>query len=129
MRYETYAFGGIALIIEAATENKNRAATDLRRILSRNHGHFAADGNVSHPFPRKRQIAAPAYAGIADAGLKLVPGADVAEVNRDVEHDVSLTAHDQLCATGEALRSARIELDSNQTTFTLEHWFTSRMTM
>jgi transcriptional/translational regulatory protein YebC/TACO1 len=115
--HEAYAFGGIGLILEAATDNKNSAAADLRRIPLGIYGHSASEGNVSYPFPSKRRIAISAEASIDAASLKLVPGADAADVNRDVEYDVLLTAHDQLHSTSEALGSAGVELDSIKTTF------------
>ena len=58
--YEGYAPGGVALVIEAATDNKNRTAADLRLIPSKNHGSFAASGSVLYQFHKKGQITVPA---------------------------------------------------------------------
>jgi YebC/PmpR family DNA-binding regulatory protein len=51
--YEGYAPGGVALIVEAATDNKNRTAAEIRRIFSKNNGNLAASGSVSYMFHKK----------------------------------------------------------------------------
>src|SRR6476620_6670139 len=55
--YEGYAPGGVAVIVEAATDNKNRTAAEIRSIFTKNHGNLAASGAVSYMFRRKGQIA------------------------------------------------------------------------
>ena len=63
--YEGYAPGGVALIIETATDNKNRTAADLRLIFSKNHGNLGVPGSVSYMFHRKGQITVPLSAQLA----------------------------------------------------------------
>jgi YebC/PmpR family DNA-binding regulatory protein len=46
LMYEGYAPGGVAIILDAATDNKNRTAADIRSIFSKNHGNLAASGAV-----------------------------------------------------------------------------------
>lgn len=53
LSYEAYAPGGVGLMIEALTDNKNRTAADVRTILSKNGGQLAASGAVSYMFNRK----------------------------------------------------------------------------
>src|SRR3954468_22555022 len=55
--YEGYAPGGVAVIVEAATDNKNRTAAEIRSIFTKNHGNLASSGSVSYMFHRKGQIA------------------------------------------------------------------------
>ena len=57
--YEGYAPGGVAVIVEAATDNKNRTAAEIRSIFSKNHGNLASSGSVSYMFHKKGQIAVP----------------------------------------------------------------------
>src|SRR6201989_1624393 len=57
--YEGYAPGGVAVIVEAATDNKNRTAAEIRSIFTRNHGNLASNGSVSYMFHRKGQIVVP----------------------------------------------------------------------
>ncbi len=57
LQYEAYAPGGVGLLIEALTENKNRSAADIRSILNKGNGSLAAAGAVSFQFQRKGVIA------------------------------------------------------------------------
>src|SRR5205085_10132495 len=57
--YEGYAPGGVAVIVEAATDNKNRTAAEIRSIFTKNHGNLASSGSVSYMFHRKGQIVVP----------------------------------------------------------------------
>ncbi len=54
--YEGYAAGGVALIVKALTDNKNRAASDIRHIFSKHGSSFAQQGSVSRSFHRRGQI-------------------------------------------------------------------------
>lgn len=53
LSYEAYAPGGVGLMIEALTDNKNRTAADIRAVLSRGGGQLASNGSVSYMFDRK----------------------------------------------------------------------------
>src|SRR6188768_2922941 len=57
--YEGYGPGGVAMLIECLTDNRNRAATDVRTALSRNGGTFADAGSVSYLFNRKGLVIVP----------------------------------------------------------------------
>src|SRR6202040_2167576 len=57
LMYEGYGPGGVRIIVEAATDKKNRTAADVRSIFAKNHGNLAASGAVSYLFRRKGQIA------------------------------------------------------------------------
>src|SRR6476619_7002590 len=52
IRYEGFGPGGVALIVEALTDNRNRTATNVRTIFSKNGGNLGASGSVSHGFER-----------------------------------------------------------------------------
>jgi len=54
--YEGYAPGGIAIFIEATTDNANRTVADIRHVLSRNGGNLGSSGSVAWMFDRKGQI-------------------------------------------------------------------------
>lgn len=53
LSYEAYAPGGVGLMIEALTDNKNRTAADVRAVLSKRGGQLASNGSVSYMFKRK----------------------------------------------------------------------------
>src|SRR5262245_2299239 len=66
IRYEGFGPGGVALIIEALTDNRNRTATNVRTAVSKNGGNLGAGGSVSHGFDRLGLISYGAAAGDAD---------------------------------------------------------------
>jgi YebC/PmpR family DNA-binding regulatory protein len=63
IRYEGFGPGGVSLIIEALSDNRNRTATNVRVAVSRNGGNLGASGSVSHAFDRVGLITYPASAG------------------------------------------------------------------
>ena len=67
LRYEGFGPGGVALIVEALTDNRNRTATNMRTAFSKNGGNLGASGSVSHGFERLGLVSYPASAGSADA--------------------------------------------------------------
>ena len=84
IRYEGFGPGGVSLIIEALTDNRNRTATNVRTAVSKNGGNLGASGSVSHAFDRVGLISYPATAGDAekvfeaalDAGAEDVSSSD-----------------------------------------------------
>lgn len=68
--YEGYGPGGIAVLVEAATDNKNRTYPEVRHAFSKNGGNIAEPGSVAFQFARKGQITV-AYEGDADDALLL----------------------------------------------------------
>ena len=63
IRYEGYGPGGVALIVEALTDNRNRTATNVRTAFAKNGGNLGASGAVSHGFERLGLIEYPGSAG------------------------------------------------------------------
>ena len=85
IRYEGFGPGGVSLIIESLTDNRNRTATNVRTAVSRNGGNLGASGSVSHGFERMGLISYPAKAGSADAVFEaaLEAGADDVQSSED----------------------------------------------
>jgi YebC/PmpR family DNA-binding regulatory protein len=85
IRYEGYGPGGVALIVEALTDNRNRTATNVRTAFSKNGGNLGASGAVSHGFERVGLIEYPAKAGDEDSVLEaaIEAGADDVESGED----------------------------------------------
>src|SRR6185369_13811210 len=83
-RYEGYGPAGVALIVEALTDNRNRTATNVRTAFAKNGGNLGASGAVSHGFERLGLIEYPGKAGDEDKVLEaaIEAGAD------DVESDL-----------------------------------------
>jgi len=85
IRYEGYGPGGVALIVEALTDNRNRTATNVRTAFAKNGGNLGASGAVSHGFERKGLIEYPADAGDEEKVLEaaIEAGADDVESAED----------------------------------------------
>jgi YebC/PmpR family DNA-binding regulatory protein len=85
VRYEGYGPGGVALIVEALTDNRNRTATNMRTAFAKNGGNLGASGAVSHGFERLGLIEYPGSAGDADKVFEaaLEAGADDVESDAD----------------------------------------------
>ena len=112
MRYEGYGPGGVAIIVEALTDNRNRTATNVRTAFSKNGGNLGASGAVSHGFDRMGLITYPINAGDADSGFEaaLEAGAEDVESSED-EHSI-WTAMDSLHEVAKALEATLGEAES-----------------
>jgi YebC/PmpR family DNA-binding regulatory protein len=83
VRYEGFGPGGVAIIVEALTDNRNRTATNVRTIFSKNGGNLGASGSVSHGFERLGLVEYPASAGDADQVLEAAIEAGAEDVESD----------------------------------------------
>ena len=83
IRYEGFGPGGVALIVEALTDNRNRTATNVRTAFSKNGGNLGAGGSVSHGFERLGLIEYPAAAGDADKVFEAASEAGADDVESD----------------------------------------------
>ncbi len=80
VRYEGYGPGGVAIIVEALTDNRNRTASDVRASFSKYGGAMGEAGSVAFMFNRVGSIVYPAKAGSADAMLEAAIEAGADEV-------------------------------------------------
>ena len=112
IRYEGYGPGGVALIVEALTDNRNRTATNVRTAFAKNGGNLGASGAVSHGFERKGLIEYPAGAGDEEKVLEaaIEAGADDVE-SADDGHSI-WTDMDMLHEVAGALEQVLGEAES-----------------
>lgn len=112
IRYEGYGPGGVALIVEALTDNRNRTATNVRTAFSKNGGNLGASGAVSHGFERLGLISYPASVGDFDKVFEaaLEAGAEDVESTED-GHEI-WTAQDQLHEVSKAMEATLGEAES-----------------
>ena len=115
--YEGYAPGGVAVIVEAATDNKNRTAAEIRSIFSKNRGNLASSGSVSFMFHKKGHITVPADAIDEERLFEIALEAGAEELTTDEKQYVVNTSHDQLYAVAEALKTAGVPIDEQKFTF------------
>ena len=112
VRYEGYGPGGVALIVEALTDNRNRTATNVRTAFAKNGGNLGASGAVSHGFERLGLIEYPASAGNEDKVLEAAIEAGAADVESDDEGHAIWTSIDSLHEVARALEPALGEADA-----------------
>jgi YebC/PmpR family DNA-binding regulatory protein len=113
--YEGYGPGGIALFVEALTDNRNRTAADVRHVFTKNDGNLGESGSVAWLFERKGVILVP---GEIDEDELMLAAADAGA--DDVEAEESsyrvTTAPENLHAVREALEAAGVAIDSAEST-------------
>ena len=85
IRYEGYGPGGVAVIVEAMTDNRNRTASTVRSTFSKNGGNLGETGSVGFMFERKGEVVYPAEAGDADTVMMaaIEAGAEDCESSED----------------------------------------------
>ena len=105
VRYEGFGPGGVSLIVEALTDNRNRTATNMRTIFSKNGGNLGASGSVSHGFERMGLIEYPAAAGSADAVIEAAIEAGADDVESDEEGHEIWTSQESLHEVARALEA------------------------
>ncbi len=109
LMYEGYGPGGVALLIETLTDNKNRTAADVRSVLTKGGGNLGATGSVSHLFKRKGVIAfdASKYSEDDIFSVALEAGAD--DVSTEDGTIEVITAPEDFMAVLDALNKAGFE--------------------
>jgi YebC/PmpR family DNA-binding regulatory protein len=106
IRYEGFGPGGVAIIVEALSDNRNRTATNMRTAFSKNGGNLGASGSVSHGFERMGLIEYPASAGDADKVLEAAIDAGADDVESDEDGHQIWTSIDDLHPVAKGLESA-----------------------
>ena len=106
IRYEGFGPGGVSLIIEALTDNRNRTATNVRTIVSKNGGNLGAGGSVSHAFDRVGLIDYPAKAGDPDVVFEAALEAGAEDVSSSDDGHEIWTAQGSLHEVAKALEPA-----------------------
>jgi YebC/PmpR family DNA-binding regulatory protein len=114
VRYEGFGPGGVSLIVEALTDNRNRTATNVRTAFAKNGGNLGASGSVSHGFDRMGLIAYPAAAGDADAVFEAASEAGADDVESDEDGHQIWTAQESLHEVAKALEKTLGEAESSK---------------
>jgi len=115
--YEGYGPNGVAILIECLTDNRNRAASDVRTAMTRNGGSMADPGSVSYLFTRKGVVIVPKDGTTEDDVLGAVLDAGAEEVNDlDEAFEVVSEAGD-LVPVRTALQTAGIDYESADASF------------
>ncbi|MEI2727946.1 MAG: YebC/PmpR family DNA-binding transcriptional regulator [Candidatus Nanopelagicales bacterium] len=115
--YEGYGPNGVAILIECLTDNRNRAAGDVRTAMTRGGGTMADPGSVAYLFSRKGVVIVPKAATTEDDVLDAVLDAGAEEVNDLGEAFEVVSEAGDLIAVRTALQSAGIDYDSAEASF------------
>lgn len=113
--YEGYAPGGVGLIVQCLTDNRNRAAADVRSTLSKNGGSLAENGSVSFNFERKGQIIVPADSADYDSLFEKAAEAGAEDVEENGDSYIITTAPSDLVTVRKALQDEGVDYDSAET--------------
>ncbi|GBD48419.1 YebC/PmpR family DNA-binding transcriptional regulator [Methylopila sp. Yamaguchi] len=114
VRYEGYGPGGVAVIVEALTDNRNRTASAVRSYFTKAGGALGETGSVGFMFNRVGEIVYPAKAGTADAVLEAAIEAGAEDVESDAENHVVTCAFEDLNEVSKALEAALGEAESTK---------------
>lgn len=114
IRYEGYGPGGIAVIVEAMTDNRNRTAGNVRSTFGKHGGNMAETGAVSFMFDRKGQILYPAGVGSEDDVLEAALEAGAEDVESSEEGHAIYTDPGELAEVASALEGPLGEAESTK---------------
>ncbi|RMH51093.1 MAG: YebC/PmpR family DNA-binding transcriptional regulator [Alphaproteobacteria bacterium] len=114
IRYEGYGPGGVAIIVEAMTDNRNRTASNIRAIFSKNGGNLGETGSVSFLFDRKGQILYPAAAGSEERVLEAAIEAGAEDVESSPDGHIVWCAFEDLAQVSAALEAVLDEAQSTR---------------
>jgi YebC/PmpR family DNA-binding regulatory protein len=110
--YEAYGPGGVALMIQAVTDNPTRTVADVRHKLSRNHGNLGTANSVAFMFDRKGQMTVPADSVTEDALIEAALEAGAEDVVREDELYVVTTDPAALHAVKEGLEAVKYRVEN-----------------
>ena len=105
IRYEGFGSGGVGLIVEVLTDNRNRAAASLRTLFGKNGGNMGESGSVAFMFDRLGQIVYPPAAGTEDGIMEAAIEAGAQDVESDEDGHTIFTAFEDQAAVIEALEA------------------------
>ena len=108
--YEAYGPGGVAIMIQAVTDNPTRTVADVRHKLSRNHGNMGSSNSVAYLFERKGQMSVPAEGIVEDTLIEAALEAGADDVVRDDTEFTITTDPGALHATKEGLESKKYKV-------------------
>ena len=105
IRYEGYGPGGVAVIVEAMTDNRNRTASNVRSTFGKHGGNLGETGSVSFMFERKGEITYPAEVGDADTVMMAAIEAGAEDVESAEDGHIIYCADTDLAEVSNALEA------------------------
>ncbi|MBR9833891.1 MAG: YebC/PmpR family DNA-binding transcriptional regulator [Alphaproteobacteria bacterium] len=115
IRYEGFGPGGVGIIVEASTDNKNRAASEIRTTFSKNGGNLGETGSVSFGFDQVGEIQFEADAGDEDTVMEAAIEAGASDVESDEDGHFIYTERENLMEVASALEGKFGEVEAKST--------------
>lgn len=119
--YEGYAPGGVAILIEALTDNKNRTTAEIRTIFNRNNGNLATNGSVAWQFHRQGQFTFPVEGIDEDRLLEVALEAGADDMENTGDALVVSTSVDAFGSVAEAIEKAELSPESQEISWVAEN--------
>ena len=107
--YEGYGPGGVAIMIDSMTDNRNRTVAEIRHIFSKNGGNMGAAGSVSYLFDKKGYIVVDKTAKTEDELFEIVTESGAEDLREDGDNFEIITAPDTFDAVLSAVKEAGVE--------------------
>ncbi|HEV2576960.1 MAG TPA: YebC/PmpR family DNA-binding transcriptional regulator [Acidobacteriaceae bacterium] len=114
--FEGYGPGGVAIIVEVLTDNRNRAVSEIRHAFSKNGGNLGETGSVGYMFSKKGVIIVAKSAADEDKLTEIVLDAGADDLNNDGDYWEILTSPKDFEAVRDAVKAAKIEPESAEVT-------------
>ena len=114
--FEGYGPGGVAIIVEVLTDNRNRAVSEIRHAFSKNGGNLGETGSVNYMFSKKGVIVVGKSAAEEDKLTEIVLEAGADDLNDDGDYWEILTSPKDFEAVRDAVKAAKIEPESAEVT-------------
>ncbi len=120
--YEGYGPGGVALLVEVLTDNKNRTVSEIRHVFSRNNGNMGEAGCVSWMFAKKGTILVDKTAVDEEKLMEIALEAGADDIQEDAGNFEILTAPENLEKVTNALNSNHVAVISSETAMVPQTW-------
>ena len=117
LTYEGYGPEGVAFLVEATTDNKNRTAAEIRSLFSKNGGNMSAPGSVAWMFQRKGLVLIPQNSAAEDQVMVAALEAGAEDVQAEEDNFEVTTLPEKLYAVEAELRKANLPVKSSQFTY------------
>jgi YebC/PmpR family DNA-binding regulatory protein len=114
--FEGYGPGGVAIIVEVLTDNRNRAVSEIRHAFSKNGGNLGETGSVGYMFSKKGVIIVAKSAAGEDKLTEIVLEAGADDLNDDGDYWEILTSPKDFEAVRDAVKAAKLETESAEVT-------------
>ena len=124
--FEGYGPGGVAIIVEVLTDNRNRAVSEIRHAFSKNGGNLGESGSVGYMFSKKGVIIVAKSAADEDKLTEIVLEAGADDLNDDGDYWEILTSPKDFEAVRDAVKAAKLETESAEVTMVPSTYRSSR---